>query len=70
MKKTNNHIKNFFQEINMVSKKIDKDQISKLVNSRTKFGKFTFIIENPKEAFITDSTSEETIINFLEEIQK
>ena len=36
MKKTNNHIKKFFEEINMVSKKIDKNQISKLVNTLAK----------------------------------
>ena len=36
MKRTNNHIKKFFQEINMVSKKIDKNQILKLVNTLIK----------------------------------
>ena len=36
MKKTNNHIKKFFHEINMVSEKIDKNQISKLVNTLVK----------------------------------
>ena len=36
MKKTNNHIKKFFHEINMVSEKIDKNQISKLVNTLIK----------------------------------
>ena len=36
MKKTNNHIKKFFHEINMVSEKIDRNQISKLVNTLIK----------------------------------
>ena len=33
MKKINNHVKKFFQKINTVSEKIDKNQILKLVNT-------------------------------------
>ena len=39
MKKINIHVKNFFQKINIISEKIDKNQILKLVNTLIKIRK-------------------------------
>ena len=39
MKKINNHVKKFFQKINIISEKIDKNQILKLVNTLIKIRK-------------------------------
>ena len=44
---------------------IELGQISKLVNSKTIFGDYKFVVESPKEALTTDSSSKDNIVKFL-----